>query len=309
MSFVVVTPALTRTQKLLSHVDESLPFRSGRAIRDPDVVAFIEKLEAERILCTAIENSDLRVEFLRTFPEWLRSSKKNQIKNLEALPYVSCSHGTLQAFDAFHAEYRHRRFRCFKGEYMYHGATWRHGYSFQFLEDAPIEKSDAVVISLPFTDSGSKHPLMDEVILACNRLDVPVLLDCSYMNIAGGIEVDVDQPCIKVLAFSLSKTFYGLSKLRIGVRFKKEFNDDIVDICNTAGGVNLYSCALGLAFIKEFDVDFNHTRYREKQLAVCARLGVEASDSVIFGLGDERWNAYNRGGRYNRLCLSSLLEE
>ena len=70
------------------------------------------------------------------------------------------------------------------------------------LSDAPIERGDAVVLSLPFTDSGCKHPLTDEVIATCNRLDVPLLLDCSYLNIASGIEVDVDQPCIDSLAFS-----------------------------------------------------------------------------------------------------------
>jgi hypothetical protein len=309
VTFIAVTSALTRAQKLFSHVGDSLPYRSGRAIRHPDVVAFIEKLDTQSMLLSAVENANIRIDFLNAFPDWLRSSKNNQIKNLDAFRYVSSANGTIQAFDAFYAEYRHRRFRCFKGEYMYHRAAWRHGYSFKFLEDAAIEGNDAVVLSLPFTDSGCKHPLMDEVIFACNRLSVPVLLDCSYMNIAAGIQFDVDQPCVKVLAFSLSKTFYGLSTIRIGVRFKKEFSDDIVDICNTAGAVNLHSCAYGLAFVNNFDVDFNHTRYRDKQLRICGRLNVEASDCVIFGLGDEKWNAYNRGGQYNRLCISSLLEE
>ena len=60
-----------------------------------------------------------------------------------------------------------------------------------------------------------------EVIAACNRLDVPVLLDCSYMNVATGIQFDVDQPSIAAITSSLSKTFYGLSPLRIRCAFKK----------------------------------------------------------------------------------------
>src|SRR5262249_33567794 len=164
------------------------------------------------------------------------------LDNLSAFRYVAFGHGTLHAFDAFHTEYRDRRFRCFRGEYMYHRAVWRRGYSFQFIEEGPIERGDAVVISYPFSDSGNKHPFMDEVIAACNRLDVPVLLDCSYMNVATGIQFDVDQPSIAAITFSLSKTFYGLSPLRIGVRFKREFSDDLVDLCNTLGSANQHSC-------------------------------------------------------------------
>ncbi|MBV9863099.1 MAG: hypothetical protein JO267_13245 [Alphaproteobacteria bacterium] len=309
MTFIPVTPALIQTQKLLNHVDQALPYRSGRAIRDPDVVSFLERLDSENMLLSATENADFRIEFLRRFPEWLQSSRQNRIASLAAFPYVAFCHGTLHAFDAFYSEYRERRFRRFRGEYMYHGAVWRHGYSSKFIEEGPIESGDALVLSLPFTDSGNKHPLMEEVISACNRLNVPVLLDCSYVNIATGIDFDVDQPCIVALAFSLSKTFYGLAPLRIGIRFKREFNDDVVDICNTLGGSNLYSCAVGLACINKFDVDFNQTRYRDKQLGICQSLNVEASDSVIFGLGDAKWKAYNRGGQYNRLCLSGDLEK
>src|SRR5207253_511991 len=106
VTFTVVTSALTRAQKLFSHVGESLPYRSGRAIRDPDVVAFIEKLETRNTLLSAVENTHVRTDFLSAFPEWLRSSKTNQVKNLDALRYVSFSSGTIQAFDAFYAEHR-----------------------------------------------------------------------------------------------------------------------------------------------------------------------------------------------------------
>jgi hypothetical protein len=192
---------------------------------------------------------------------------------------------------------------------MYHRAAWRHGYAFELIEDAPIESGDAVVISLPFSDSGGgEHPLMKDVIAACNRLDVPVLLDCAYMSIGAGIDFDFGEPCIKVVTFSLSKSFYGLDKMRIGVRFKSEYTDDFVDVFNTAGMTSQYACACGLAFIRHFEADFIYTLYRPKQLNICERLDVKPADCVIFGLGDARWAAYSRGGLCNRLCLSGLLE-
>jgi len=309
MTFIPVTQALLQPLKPLNHVEPSLPYRSSRAIRDPHVVAFLEELDSRPMLRFASENTDARVELLTRYPECLQSSRQTQLDNLGAFPYVAVSHGTLHAFDAFHAEHRDRRFRCFRGEYMYHRAVWKQRYSFKLIEDGPVERGDAIVISYPFSDSGNKHPLMDEVIATCNRIEVPVLLDCSYMNVATGIRFDVDQPCVVALAFSLSKTFYGLGPLRIGVRFRREFNDDLVDICNTLDSANPHSCAVALAFINRFDVDFNQTTYRAKQLGVCEKLGVTASDTVIYGLGDHKWQAYNRGGQYNRLCLSGLLEQ
>lgn len=309
MTFVAVTPELTRGRSLFNHVDESMPYRSARAIRDPSVLSLLRDIESQKLLLSSLENADIGIEFLQAFPRWLLGSRENRLQNLDEFRFLSFTHGTIQAFDAFYAEHRHRRFRCFRGEFMYHRAAWRRGYAHAFLDDAPVEPQDAVIISLPFSDSGSKHPLMDEVISACNRSNVPVLLDCAYMNIAGGIDFDFAQPCVEAVAFSLSKTFYGLNKMRIGVRFKKSFDDDFVDVFNAAGMVSQYACRCGLAFIETFHVDFNVATYRKWQLEACRRLNVRASDCVIFGLGDEKWSAYNRGGEHNRLCINSLIEE
>ena len=309
MTFVAVTASLLESGVLTNHVDFALPFRSARAIKDPEVLHFLDEVGRGSNLSLYADGDESRIKFLSDFPAWLCSSSVNKLINIDMFRFSSFTHGTIQAFDAFYSSNRKRRFRCFKGEFMYHVACWRVGYDFAFIEDAPVQRGDAIVISLPFSDSGGRHPLMDEVIAACNRLEVPVLVDCAYMNISKGIEFDFNQPCIDVVAFSLSKTFYGLAKMRIGVRLSKNFTDDFVHVFNTAGMVNQFSCALGSAFIEKFDVDFNVTKYRQRQIDVCRQLNVEPSDCVIFGLGGDDWAAYNRGGAYNRICVNSILEQ
>ena len=304
--FQPVTAELARGKPLFNHTDIELPYRSARPIPDPEVIAFLDEFERTP-LRASLEDQHIRLRFLEAFPEWLLASQLNSLNNLNSLPIVAYTNGTIQAFDAFYLQHARRRFRCFQSEFMYHRATWRDRLDFLSIDAAPLAVGDAVVISLPFSDLGGKHPQTDEVIDRCNYLNIPVLIDCAYMNIAAGMSLDFSQPSIQVATFSLSKTFHGLDKLRIGVRFSRQFNDDLVDIFNTVEMSNQFSCAVGLAAINRFPADFNCTKYREKQVGLCRELGITPTDCVIFGLGDDRWNMYSRGGGANRLCLSAAL--
>ena len=58
---------------------------------------------------------------------------------------------------------------------------WRnHFKNWKYINNLDIKKNDAVVISLPFSDTGSKHQDMEKLIDLCDRLNVPVLIDCCY---------------------------------------------------------------------------------------------------------------------------------
>ena len=39
----------------------------------------------------------------------------------------------------------------------------------------------------------------------CNEKNVPVFVDCAWFGTCHGIEVDLDQPCIKMVGFSTGK--------------------------------------------------------------------------------------------------------
>ena len=53
------------------------------------------------------------------------------------------------------------------------------------------------------------------------------------MVMAGNIQLDLRYNCIEGISFSLTKGFYGCERLRIGVRMKREYEDDGIDICLT----------------------------------------------------------------------------
>ena len=183
----------------------------------------------------------------------------NVLKGLDRFDNLSYVHGTSQSFDAFYAENKDRRFRCFKGDFFYHALSWRNNYTFSYLDDEELDKNDAVVMSIPFSDNGNVHPNTSQVIETCNKLQIPVLIDLAYYNLARGINFNLDEPCISTITFSLSKAFYGTHRIRIGLRCKKDFNDDPVDVFTSMGMVSKISAGVGYDICNNFEPDYNET--------------------------------------------------
>jgi len=83
----------------------------------------------------------------------------------------------------------------------------------------------------------------------------------------------------------------------------------IVDFFNEVDMFNKAGAALGLEIIKKFSPDYNQNKYHKKQEEICTKFGLEPSKCVNFGLGDNRYSKFNRGAKWNRVCLSNLLIE
>ena len=258
---------------------------------------------------------DMKVvhNFLNTYYEWIQTSKLNKLHGLNKFNSLSFVHGTLQSFDFFYAENKDRRMRCFKGEFIYHEVTWRNNYpGWKYIEDDVIRKNDAVIISLPFSDYGAEHPDMQNVLDICDNLKVPVFIDCAYYSIGRGLDFNLDRPCIKGISFSLSKAFYGAERLRIGMRCKREHNDDPADLITSMGMVSKISAGAGYELCNNFEADYNHNKFRNKQIEICKELKIEPSDCVQFGITDENhkdFGEYDRGSRWRRVCISKLLSD
>jgi len=277
-----------------------LPFGNSAAIQDPNTLDVLEQFKIGN--CLQKENN-----FCQDYLAWIKSTKHNTIKGLDDFKYACYSNGTTEAFDKFYVKNAKRRFRCFKGEYMYHRLAWRNGYpNWAFIEDAPLDANDAVVISLPFSDTGNKHYDMDRVLQDCTELSIPVLVDCAYFGICHNIDFDFTHPCITDITFSLSKTF-PVAHVRIGMRLTRVDDDDSLFVYNKSGYVNRVGGTLGSIYLKTFTPDYIVDMYASKQKEFCHALKAEISNTVLFGIGGEEWNEYNRGGPTNRLSLHKFL--
>ena len=294
------------TYQLPHHRDK--PFGAAGPIQDPWLLDFVQSKCSDA--ASWLRDEDIHEKFVDQYQQWIASSELNKWIGLEAWRHGVVMQGTTEAFDKFYMANHQRRFRCFRGEYMYHQLAWRNNWPNQwsYLDDGPVLENDAVVISLPFSDTGGKHRHHDRVLTVCEKLNVPVLLDCAYFGICSGIEFDVSLRCIQSLTFSLSKTF-PVAHARIGMRLTREDTDDPGFVNHKSRYVNRIACGLGQALIDRVSPDWVYQQYQTQQLEFCNTLGIESSQCVILGLGGEDWQHYNRGGPTNRLSFHRWLPQ
>tara|TARA_B000000532_G_scaffold244197_1_gene242967 strand:- start:871 stop:1752 length:882 start_codon:yes stop_codon:yes gene_type:complete len=283
-----------------------MSFKSSRPVPDTEAYEFIKK----NIDGNCLYKKDLPETFCKEYLKWICNSKLNNLLNLQNYKSLQYVHGTSQSFDFFYLTNHKKRFRTFKGDFMYHKIMWRNGYEWKYIEDGEIEKNDAVIFSLPFSDYGDIHPRTYDVLDKCDELKVPVFVDCAYLVMARDIEFDFDRECIEGISFSLSKGFYGAEHLRIGMRLTKKFIDDPVEVFNDFQMINWIGPDVGLKIINNFDFDFIQNKYHDKQIEICKELEITPSKCAIFGITDEEheeFGHYDRGTEWRRVCISQLL--
>lgn len=278
-----------------------MKYGHSAAVHDKDVVHCIEEFNPDMYLAMKSHSE----HYIDTFKRWIKSTSNHSLAGLDSFKHAVYSNGTTEGFEKFYWNNRSRRFRCFKGEYLYHKLAWR-GSDWAYIEDDDLHKNDAVVISLPFADTGCRHKDMDTLLHDCNKLGVPVLLDACYFGISAGIDYNFEHECITDITFSLSKVF-PVAHARIGLRFTREDTDDLLFVYHKHSYYNKLGAALGIHLMDNFNSDYIFNKYRNTQIEFCKSLDVCPSDTVIFGIGDSRWNVYNRGTDTNRLGLQNYL--
>jgi len=241
--------------------------------------------------------------FKNSFTNWLLSHQSSTVVGLDQYQ-IDFSAGTTQSFDSFYLRYRNRKFRCYTGEYFYHLKTWiSNQISWSFITDAdPVSSNDAVVISMPFCDTGSLYPDYDQLISVCEKLGVPVLVDCCYYPISGGISIDVRSSCIDTVAFSLSKAF-PVANLRIGIRYTRDTVDG-QKLHDSINYNNTLSAYVGARIIDQFSSDYIYNKYRDQQQSVCDYFELTPGNSVMFAVGNSDWELYNRRNLLDQYQLS-----
>lgn len=277
----------------------SMDFGSAFAIQDPETMRILR----QKYDFTDLNNDSIIDEFVYEYDAWINSGTLNTFTGLEDYKFKCYSNGTTESFDKFYMRNSKRRFRCFKGEYMYHKLAWRNHFDWQWLEDDALDKNDAVVISLPFADTGDIHSEYHNLMRDCSALGIPVLVDCAYYGICRQINIDIAYPCITDVTFSLSKTF-PVAYARIGIRYTRVDDDDTMFVYHKVSYNNKIGALIGLEYFKNFTPDYIPNKYIDKQQDFCYTLGVNVSKTVLFGIDNcQKYNQYNRGGPTNRLSF------
>jgi hypothetical protein len=241
-----------------------------------------------------------------TWRNWLQNSEHKTLTGLENFLYSDYTHGTSQTFDHFLLKHNSRNIIIFPGEFQYHQCTGRY-LTFSNI----ITENSALIISIPFSDSGKAHPELLNTLHKCNQLGVPVCIDLAYWGISKNIELDLDKfPCITEITSSLSKPFFTLEQHRVGVRFCRDYANDGISMINEVGMSNTYSMSLGVHYMEKFNCDHMWKTYNDAYYKICNNLNLHPTDTVIFGLGGDEYKKYNRGvPGNNRVCISDSMRD
>lgn len=284
-------------------------YQGSRSIRDVEVMSYLDTI----FNTNYNDNWHIQKVFVHDFANWLE---------LDLSKYdVDYSAGTTQSFDSFYFRHRHKKFRCYVGEYFYHLKTWiSNDVCWGFITDEnPLQQGDALVLSYPFCDSGNFYKIKS-ILEECDRLNIPVLIDMAYYNLTIAPSISFENKCIDTICFSLSKIF-PVANYRIGVRYTQKHIHDGQKLHDQINYNNYASCYIGYKLITKFSKDFIANKYKSKQVEVCNLFDIKPSNSVIFAVGDSEWDTYSRKtllDQYqlifdsklfkNRICLNSVFE-
>lgn len=252
---------------------------------------------------------DVQDEFLDEYYKWINSSKLNSFKGLEKFNNRYISLGVTQAIDDFIAyTYKaNKNLKIFKGEYPYVKDTYNK--NIEYIDDKGLQKGDAVIVSTPFSATGDVHPRWCELIDTCNKLSIPVFVDCAFFGTCYDIHINFDEPCINTVAFSPTKGL-NCGYTRTGICFTTRTDYECAMSIQTEWhhGVHL-NTAIALNLMKEFSPDTVPNVYKDIQLEVCNNYNLQPTKTVHLALGNEKWDNFSRDGVCNRIGIRNQVEE
>ena len=76
----------------------AMPYGGAFAVQDPDVIAYIKKLN----LTDSLWDDGVTQQFCSKYVNWISTTTNNTIKKLDTFNYSVFSNGTSQAFDMFY---------------------------------------------------------------------------------------------------------------------------------------------------------------------------------------------------------------
>lgn len=274
---------------------------------------FIDHLKS--YFFNSIDETTIHLEpdtFLELYPQWISSSKLNKFTGLESFPYRFVSLGVTQGLDwwQYYCMSQGLRLRMFRGEYPYTRDTLLEGDWTQdrYIDDSPLMPGDAVLISTPFSGNGRLHSQWDWLMTECNEKNIPVFVDCAWFGTCFDIEVNLDQPCIKMVGFSTGK---GLScgNWRSGIIFSRMSEGSLPMQTEWRHGIHL-NVAIANELMRNFGPDTMPKKYMESHRAVCKHYGLKTTNTIHIAVAPDtdEFSKFSRDGAFNRINIRDALK-
>ena len=192
-------------------------FFGGRAVRDPDVLKFLQSQTFDIYKININANMSKQLE--ETTLKWMKESPNINVNGLKDFQFLSMP-GLNTVLKEFIMKNKNKRIRVMRGEYWYVITLLKESpVEWKYMDEDDIQANDCVIASVPFFSTMDIPDL--SFLDVCDKLDVPVLIDLCWSAFHDNVTLDVNRKCIKIVTLSLCKN-WPVETLRLGVRWCKE---------------------------------------------------------------------------------------
>ena len=287
---------------------------SGVSAR-PCEVPGIDRVIHESLRNVNCYSNDIHDVFLNEYFSILMNSRNNNLSGLGDFSSKTYIHGTTQAFDEFYLRHHDKRLRTFPGEFAYHKVAARSGRLnwLEIDEKNLLETGDCLILSVPFSASCDVYDGIDEIFDTCDAKNIPVHLDFAYLGISKGIDLNLQHSAIYSLSFSLSKVYFGIERLRVGIRLKRSYEDDYLDFSNEFRMYNIAGACAGLHLLQRLSPDSLYDLLNPVCEEVIKERHYRENKTCIFASvpkGHVDYERCKRGNsKFSRICLSEIISD
>jgi hypothetical protein len=247
--------------------------------------AQIEFLETHDVSAGDLE------EFISEATKFFASSRRNQILGLDTLPVREAIMGCNHFIDNLIMQHGLGGLNILEHDYRYYS---RLDPQIKYARVGELVAERPLLIAAPVPGYLDLHPQWQTILSECREKMIPVHIDGCWMGSAQGITLDLSDPVIKSVAFSLSKGL-GLSWNRVGLRYSREqVATDSITIYNQHNMIPNVLMSVGIQAMQQFNYDYLWDTYGDRYHQICRELKlrpgkiIQAAQSIdrktIFGL-------------------------
>ena len=216
-------------------------------------------------------------DFIATFEKSIKEKQSMNISGLELFNQKDVIIGCQHFIDELIMTHGIDNIQLFDKGYNYYKKI---NPNIKYVTLDTLQSKKPLILEYPFPKYLREHPLYKDIIKKCNELNIDVYLDCAWLPVSYGLTLDLDQPCIKGMAMSLSKCF-GLHWSRIGVRWLKNKTKDSIAHQNENRMISFPNLMIGQYYLDRLPMDYLITKYKIKHHEICTSLNLKPGNIIL----------------------------
>lgn len=217
-------------------------------------------------------------EFVPLASSWFQDTKVNNIQGWNLFPCVDVTMGNTHYIESFVLKHGWSGFQILKNEYAYYTLMGKHGVD---VDD--LEPNKPLLITMPHWQFCDLRPEWPQVLRIAEQRNIDIHIDLAWIITARDIDLNLDHPCIKSFAMSMSK--YSLQWSRVGLRWSRQKSMDSVTIFNNYyHETNTVMTSVGAHFIDNLDRDYLWNTYGAQHIDLCQNLNLEPTKIIHVAL-------------------------